>query len=168
MTEAPVTKKRRLDDDAIDYESHAFENIDPFLSPATASSWPRDEFAFNTDYLASQEALRSLLFNTARSGAPTRDGTPDEVEERSGAFNIKQVLSKGRRVQYLRNYIFQVAPWLDMFDSTRVFGIQLPALAKESPPLLYALLAIGARQLERKEKTRSSFDSLELYQEVSR
>ncbi|OAL04647.1 hypothetical protein IQ06DRAFT_332989 [Phaeosphaeriaceae sp. SRC1lsM3a] len=169
MTDAPASKKRRLDDDAFEYEDHAFlENIDPFLSPATASSWPQDEFAFNTDYLASQEALRSLLFNTARSGAPTRDGTPDDAEEPSGVLNIKQVLSKGRRVQYLKNYMVQVAPWLDMFDTGRAFGIQLPALAKESPPLLYALLAIGARQLERKEKTRSSFDSLELYQEAIR
>lgn len=168
MTDVPVSKKRRLDGDVIDNESHAFENMDPFLSPATASSWPQDEFAFNTDYLASQEALRSLLFNTARSGAPTRDGTPDDSEGLSGAFNIKQVLSEGRRVQYLKNYISLVAPWLDMFDNERAFGVQLPALAKESPPLLYALLAIGARQLERKEKTRSSFDSLELYQEAIR
>jgi hypothetical protein len=55
-----------------------------------------------------------------------------------------------------------------MFDSKRTFGIQLPLLAKESPPLMYAILAIGARQLERKEKTQSSFDSLELYQEAIR
>jgi hypothetical protein len=55
-----------------------------------------------------------------------------------------------------------------MFDGNCTFGIQLPALAKESPPLMYAILAIGARQLERKEKTQSSFDSLELYQEAIR
>jgi hypothetical protein len=55
-----------------------------------------------------------------------------------------------------------------MFDSKRAFGIQLPILAKESPPLLYAILAIGARQLERKEKTQTSFNSLELYQEAIR
>jgi hypothetical protein len=55
-----------------------------------------------------------------------------------------------------------------MFDCGCAFGIQLPALAKQSPPLMYAILAIGARQLERKEKTQSSFDSLELYQEAIR
>lgn len=55
-----------------------------------------------------------------------------------------------------------------MFDSNRAFGIQLPAMAKESPPLMYAILTIGARQLERKEKTQSSFDSLQLYQEAIR
>ncbi|KAF2013996.1 hypothetical protein BU24DRAFT_434851 [Aaosphaeria arxii CBS 175.79] len=151
--------------------------IDPFLSPAT--SWGFDELAHDPNYLASQEELRSLLFNTARSAAPTRAGTPleddDENENSTNEndthdpnFNTKQVLAKGRRVQYLKNYISQVAPWLDMFDSTRVFGIQLPALAKKSPPLMYAILAIGARQLERREKIQSSFDSLELYQEAIR
>jgi hypothetical protein len=55
-----------------------------------------------------------------------------------------------------------------MFDSKRAFGLQLPTLAKNSPPLFYAILAIGARQLERKVKTQSSFDSLELYQEAIR
>jgi hypothetical protein len=55
-----------------------------------------------------------------------------------------------------------------MFDSKRAFGIQLPIVAKESPLLLYAILAIGARQLKRQEKTQSSFDSLELYQEAIR
>lgn len=55
-----------------------------------------------------------------------------------------------------------------MFDSQRAFGVQLPALAKELLPLLYAILAIGARQLERKTKIQSSFDSLELYQEAIR
>lgn len=55
-----------------------------------------------------------------------------------------------------------------MFDSKRAFGTQLPAMARTSPPLLYSMLAIGARQLERKEKIKSSFDSLELYQEAIR
>ena len=55
-----------------------------------------------------------------------------------------------------------------MFDSKRAFGIRLVAAAKDSAPLLYSILAIGARQLERKEKTQSSFDSLELYQEAIR
>jgi len=55
-----------------------------------------------------------------------------------------------------------------MFDSKRTFGLQLPTLAKDSPPLFYAILAIGARQLERKVKMQSAFDSLELYQEAIR
>ncbi|KAF2261210.1 hypothetical protein CC78DRAFT_608648 [Lojkania enalia] len=148
---------------------NGLELLDLFPSPTT--SWGFDEFAQDPNYLASQEELRSLLFLTARSAAPTRANTPSgEAGESTedALFNIKQVLVKGRRVQYLKNYISGVAPWLDMFDGSQAFGVQLPALAKESPSLLYAILAIGARQLERKEKAKSSFDSLELYQEAIR
>src|ERR1700761_9224546 len=51
-----------------------------------------------------------------------------------------------------------------MFDSQKTFGIQLPTLASHSPALLLAMLAISARQRERKSRQGSSFDSLELYQ----
>lgn len=98
---------------------NGFESIDPFLSPAT--SWGFDEFAHDPNYLASQEELRSLLFTTARSAAPTRAGTPI-VEDDIGfdtSFNIKQILAKGRRVQYLKNYIAQVAPWVSCSIAAR-------------------------------------------------
>lgn len=91
---------------------HGFENIDPFLSPATASSCQFDEFAHDPDYLASQEALRSLMFTTARSAVPTRAGTPVESDDVLGSMNIKHVLVKGRHIQYLKNYMSQVAPWV--------------------------------------------------------
>jgi hypothetical protein len=111
-TDDPTVKRRRIENDWGDTESYTFGNIDPFLSPATASSWPFDEFAHDPDYLASQETLRSLLFTTARSAAPTRAGTPDDGTESPGAMNIKQVLSVGRHVQYMKNYMTQVAPWV--------------------------------------------------------
>ena len=117
MTDGPPAKKRRIEQNAcgpspVVIENFGFENIDPFHSPATASSWPFDEFAHDPDYLASQEALRSLLFTTARSVAPTRAATPEDADESNGAFDIKQVLPQGRRVQYLKNYLSQVAPWV--------------------------------------------------------
>jgi hypothetical protein len=113
-TEEPTVKRRRIDNDWVETEGYAFGNVDPFLSPATASSWPFDEFAHDPDYLASQETLRCLLFTTARSAAPTRAGTPDGGIESPGATNIKQVLSVGRHVQYMKNYMTQVAPWVGM------------------------------------------------------
>lgn len=131
----PINKRRRLDDDISAHHGQGFhngnnhnpvfspseeragagsgfENIDPFLSPATASSWPFDEFAHDPDYLASQEALRSLMFDTARSVAPTRAGTPVEGDDLIGTVNVKRVLADGRRIQYLKNYMSQVAPWV--------------------------------------------------------
>ncbi|KAH7034575.1 uncharacterized protein B0I36DRAFT_82188 [Microdochium trichocladiopsis] len=79
-----------------------------------------------------------------------------------------QILATGNRMLFLRNYISQVAPWLDMFDSDRAFGLQLPALARTAPALLYAILGISARQMERKENKKNAFESLELYQEAIR
>lgn len=55
-----------------------------------------------------------------------------------------------------------------MFDTQCFFRIQLPALARNFPALLSAVLAISARQMERKEGIRDSFESLELYQEAIR
>jgi hypothetical protein len=114
--EGPSAKRRRVENDWADTEGYAFRNIDPFLSPATACSWPFDEFARDPDYLASQEILRSLLFTTARSAAPTRAGTPDDGIESPGGINIKQVLSVGRRVYHMKNYIAQVAPWVSALN----------------------------------------------------
>ncbi len=55
-----------------------------------------------------------------------------------------------------------------MFDSDRAFGMQVPSIARASPALLYSVLALSARQMERKEDPKSTFDSLELYQEAIR
>jgi hypothetical protein len=51
-------------------------------------------------------------------------------------------------------------PQLDMFDSQCTFRVQIPALARSFPALLNAILAISARQMERKEGIQDSFDSL--------
>src|SRR5690349_7741573 len=91
MAQECMAKRRRLDEDSrteatqdankphplfSPSDLQTADDVDPFLSPATASSWPFDEFAHDPDYLASQEVLRSLMFDTARSVAPTREGTP--------------------------------------------------------------------------------------------
>lgn len=55
-----------------------------------------------------------------------------------------------------------------MFDSQCTFRQELPALAQSFPALSYAILAISARQMERKNNIQDSFDSLELYQEAIR
>ncbi|KAF1989344.1 hypothetical protein K402DRAFT_444868 [Aulographum hederae CBS 113979] len=163
---------------------------EPFLSPFSTSVL--DEFAQDPGFLESQEELRCLLFKTALSAAPTRVGSPAGGEEEGGAGEdrgdgdanggegeytnsrstgaglVRDVLSSPKRIKYLKNYLGVVAPWLDMFDSQRVFGIKLPALARSCPALLYAILALSARQMERKNRVESSFDSLELYQEAIR
>ncbi|KAJ5497647.1 hypothetical protein N7453_006698 [Penicillium expansum] len=53
-----------------------------------------------------------------------------------------------------------------MFDSQCTFRLHIPALSRSFPALLNAILAIFARQMERKEGIQDSFDNLELYQEA--
>ncbi|KAL4926986.1 transcription factor domain-containing protein, partial [Aspergillus undulatus] len=89
-------------------------------------------------------------------------------DQRGREVAPKSPLSNRRRIEYLKNYVAEVAPWLDMFDTNCTFRQQLPALSHSFPPLLYAILAISARQMERKSGIQDWYDSLELYQEAIR
>ncbi|CAI4215612.1 unnamed protein product [Parascedosporium putredinis] len=140
-------------------------------------TWRPDEFTLNQGYQEYRDELRSLIFHTAQSHgasgsvAPPRD--PDLIallaEEQRRETATILAAGAGSRVKYLANYVDQVAPWLDMFDSDRAFGTQITSLARTSPALLYSVLALSARQTERKAGGRAhSFDSLELYQEAIR
>ncbi|TLD15272.1 hypothetical protein PspLS_10731 [Pyricularia sp. CBS 133598] len=155
-----------------------------------SAAWRRDEL---------QQELRTLIFKTAATAAPTRQCTPDGlavnddgvsalVSRPSGNIHspeqqaVEYMLCQGHNSEYLANYISEIAPWLDMFDSQRAFGIQVPLLARSTPALMYAMLALSARHLERKAansarqsvsgnsrpRSSTSLDSLELYQEAIR
>lgn len=148
------------------------------LGLSTASIF--DEYSNDPRFVDSQRELRSLLFDTARSSAPTRAGSPENGEDDVGSTTesarkalentsfIKSIVSTGRRVMWLKNYINEVAPWLDMFDTQQTFGITIPMLAGTSASLTYAILAISARQMELANKTQGNHDSLQLYQEAIR
>lgn len=99
-----------------------------------------DDYNCNPMFLASQEELRSLLFNTAQSTHPTRASSPaaaagggryaDEIIDAGGGGGgggggvggslslasdrnqMKQILSTRKRVEYLKNYLAKVAPWV--------------------------------------------------------
>jgi hypothetical protein len=142
-----------------------------------------DEYSNDPRFVESQRELRMLLFDTARSGVATRAGTPilgsgeaSDIPEftrgnstsREPPSFIRRIMSTGRRIMWLKNYINEVAPWLDMFDEQQAFGREVPILAKSSAPLAYAMLAISARQMEREKKLEGDLDSLQLYQEAIR
>lgn len=92
-----------------------------FPSPPGAASWGHDGFSHDPGFLASQEELRCMLFTIAQSAAPTRAASPDvngqddgEREDRPGRdpMPMRSALSSRRRVEYLKNYVGQVAPWV--------------------------------------------------------
>ncbi|KPI44047.1 uncharacterized protein AB675_6405 [Cyphellophora attinorum] len=73
-----------------------------------------------------------------------------------------------RMLRYLTHWITDSAPCLDQFDEAQHFGVQIPMLARQTPTLLYAILAFSARHWERKNPGEVPRDSLELYQESIR
>lgn len=88
-----------------------------FASPL-ANSWT-DGFSHDPGFLASQEELRCMLFTIAQSAAPTRASSPveqgrdaEESSQRRERAAIRPALSSSRRVEYLKNYVGQVAPWV--------------------------------------------------------
>lgn len=53
-----------------------------------------------------------------------------------------------------------------MFDNHRHFASTFPQMAKSSPHLRFSILALSARQMERKQNEKSQSESLSLYQEA--
>lgn len=69
----------------------------------------------------------------------------------SHSFTTVEVKST-KRVHSTFHAVYLVivcAPWLDIFDQARTFGLRIPIMARESPVVSYALSGLAARQLER-------------------
>ncbi|KAG5981256.1 hypothetical protein E4U55_003129 [Claviceps digitariae] len=158
-----------------------------FLSPGSTST--ADEYAANPRFIELQEELRCVLF----AGVSSHDSnhpqtskkdvtpairaktTPRHDDESRETWSLKSSLDSARvsipkikLVRYLQNWIVECAPYLDKFDDERHFGVHVPIMAEQSPPLLFAVLAFSARQIERKALLEKCYDSLELYQESIR
>ncbi|KAI9167921.1 Dihydroxyacetone kinase 2 [Paramyrothecium foliicola] len=142
-------------------------------------------------YLELHSVLRNHIFETARSANPSRRASPKPLydiympdastqeateaelgEADQAATQLSDAtprsadLTKQEEHELWKNWVDEIAPWLDKFDNECHFQRRLPALAKEHSHLRFAMLALSARQLERKFPERSSSVSLALYQEA--
>lgn len=84
-------------------------------SPFGSTGWYQDGFSHDPGYLASQEELRSMLFSIAESGEQVRGGSPDGTVSLSSPGVMNNALSNGRRIKYLKNYVGEVAPWVNQY-----------------------------------------------------
>ncbi|KAI9654766.1 MAG: hypothetical protein M1821_005760 [Bathelium mastoideum] len=162
----------------------AVPSLSSMLSPADRFS---DDGIFlqGSAYWELHATLRDHMFSTAKSNvassAATRQPSPnlDHSSEdlqmslvddysRNSRYGSKgsELLAKHVEYELWKNWIDEVAPWLDKFDLQCHFGHKLPALAKTHPHLRYSILALSARQMERKDRSRPSSGSLALYQEA--
>ncbi|KAL4923879.1 transcription factor domain-containing protein [Aspergillus undulatus] len=145
-------------------DSSVFSDLD---NPAN------DVFLPGSAYEALHTALRNRQLWTARPDIPSRSGSPMSVRDsapdrrseshaRTGRFE----LSPDRENILWQNYLNEICLWLDMFDNHRHFASTFPQMAKSAPHLRYSILALSARQIERKQNEKSQSESLSLYQEA--
>jgi hypothetical protein len=159
-------------------DQHMFDDQDGIFLPGSA-------------YQELHSTLRDHLIYTARSNAPTRQGTPEPQQPDMGFFDRgpAKVTTDGaidrtesdpessrsskppeitphREYMLWKTWIDEVAPWLDKFDNQRHFEHKIPMIAKTTPHLKNSILALCARQIERKDNSNSSSESLGLYQEA--
>lgn len=74
-------------------------------------------------------------------------------------------LSSSEELELFKNYLYEVAPWLDMFDNSNQFGTTVADLAQGNKALVYAIYAISSRQKEQTDPEYPSEKTINLYQE---
>ncbi|EUC43749.1 hypothetical protein COCMIDRAFT_6844 [Bipolaris oryzae ATCC 44560] len=110
--------------------------------------WPVDT---DFDTVAKRRATQ-IPFDTVIGGDSSRPQLP--------VFQ----LSAEEEFELWKNWLDEIAPWIDKFDGERHFQHQLPILARSHEHLKYSILALSARQLEVKNKSVHTERSLALYQ----
>ncbi|KAL3465019.1 hypothetical protein BJX64DRAFT_297776 [Aspergillus heterothallicus] len=154
--------------------SSSYPGMTPPLFDSSVFSDPsnpaNDVFIPGSAYEALHTALRNRQLWTARPDIPSRQGSPTSVLDRgrsesrtrTGRFEV----SPDRENILWQNYLNEICLWLDMFDNHRHFASTFPQMAKSAPHLRYSILALSARQMERKHGEQSQSESLSLYQEA--
>ncbi|PLB54779.1 hypothetical protein P170DRAFT_452432 [Aspergillus steynii IBT 23096] len=152
-----------------------------FSDPA---NFTNDVFLPGSAYEALHTALRNRQLWTARSDIPSRRSSPEvlgrgfrgmtpsanemvdrDVRSGPGPGRYFELSSERENVLW-QNYLNEICLWLDMFDNHRHFASTFPQMAKSAPHLRYSILALSARQIERKQNEKSQSESLSLYQEA--
>lgn len=94
-------------------------SLNDFSTPST--SWQLDDFVFEPGYVESREELRDLMLRTAQTAPPSPihessfipvQDSHESEDLSSVRHRISHLLSQGRRIEYLKNYISEVAPWV--------------------------------------------------------
>ncbi|XP_014557569.1 hypothetical protein COCVIDRAFT_15125 [Bipolaris victoriae FI3] len=163
-------------------------------SPVIAAHPDNTIFLPGSAYLDAHAALRSHLKEKARSNDHTPEASRDSSKDTricSVDTDFDTVTKKGtmqlpfdpviggepsptqlsvfqlsaeKELELWKNWLDEIAPWIDKFDGERHFQHQLPILARSHEHLKYSILALSARQIEVKNRSIHTEQSLALYQ----
>ncbi|RYC55523.1 hypothetical protein CHU98_g10687 [Xylaria longipes] len=153
----------------------------------------RDDGIFlpGSTYLELHSTLRNRIFDTARSAQSCRGASPrspigaddmvdsyTQVDHETASIGPESPiwpptftplfaeLEWQEEYKLWKNWVDEIAPWLDKLDNYCHFGRTLPVMAQNHRHLRCSMLALSARQQERKYPERRSSASLALYQEA--
>ncbi|KAK1993689.1 hypothetical protein LX36DRAFT_729272 [Colletotrichum falcatum] len=169
-----------------------FDFMDHIFTPE--GSYEDGIFLPGSAYHELHSTLRNHLIQEVRSNGPTRPSSPasaqtprrtsgsESIDASSGppssaadAAETVADISSDHEPPFLppeeecalwKNWFDEISPWLDKFDNQRHFQHSLPTMARSHDHLRYSMLALSARQLELKDRSRPTDQSLALYQEA--
>ncbi|KAK1988885.1 hypothetical protein LZ30DRAFT_577376 [Colletotrichum cereale] len=166
-----------------------FDFMDQMFTPE--GSYEDGIFLPGSAYHELHSTLRNHLIQEVRSNGPTRPSSPasgQSSRRRSGSVDASTGpspsgeaaepvgdISSDHEPPFLppqeecalwKNWVDEISPWLDKFDNQRHFQHSLPTMARSHDHLRYSMLALSARQLELKDRSRPTDQSLALYQEA--
>ncbi|KAL1855575.1 hypothetical protein Plec18167_004087 [Paecilomyces lecythidis] len=147
-------------------------------------------FLPGSEYHELHSTLRKHLMREVRSTVPTGLSSPEYGQPTRWPASVTQPsvanipsrcppdgldggddpvianMSKDDEYKLWKNWLDEIAPWLDKFDNHRHFQHTLPIMAHSNTHLRYAMLALSARQLERKDSRQPVVHSLALYHQA--
>ncbi|EAZ62980.2 fungal transcriptional regulatory protein [Scheffersomyces stipitis CBS 6054] len=95
-----------------------------------------------------------------------REPIPNKSNE---LFNVlihePPALTEMEKLFLYKNYLYEVAPWLDMFDYSQQFGITIPQQANSNAALMFAIYAVSSRQIELTNPDYDKDKTIKIYQE---
>ncbi|OHF00466.1 hypothetical protein CORC01_04216 [Colletotrichum orchidophilum] len=164
-----------------------FDFMDQMFTPE--GSYEDGIFLPGSAYHELHSTLRNHLIQEVRSNGPTRPASPASgentrprsIDTSSGPCSSNEAAEAVGEVSsdheppslpleeecaLWKNWVDEISPWLDKFDNQRHFQHSLPTMARAHDHLRYSMLALSARQLELKDKSRPTDQSLALYQEA--
>lgn len=118
-------------------------------------------FLPGSEYLELHATLRNRLILEGRSSTPTQKGNSEHRIRPTES--VTAGINKREEYELWKNWLDEIAPWLDKFDNQLHFQRTLPILAQSHDHLWYSMLALSARQLERKDNSLPIERSLFLY-----
>ncbi|WYZ45866.1 hypothetical protein EsH8_IX_000091 [Colletotrichum jinshuiense] len=164
-----------------------FDFMEQIFTPE--GSYEDGIFLPGSAYHELHSTLRNHLIQEVRSNGPTRPASPASAQNsRRRSIDVSSgPSSSGEAAEAVgelssdheppslpleeecalwKNWVDEISPWLDKFDNQRHFQHSLPTMARSHDHLRYSMLALSARQLELKDTSRPTDQSLALYQEA--